>query len=98
MCRLKSEISKIKIAHIWFDAEKIYVRLLNGKKLSSSLKKFPRLNNANESQRKNWRLIGKGIGVHWVELDEDISVNTLIKLRTRKSGHISWKKKIPKKE
>jgi hypothetical protein len=39
---------------------------------------FPRLRDANEQQRKNWRLIGRGIGIHWEEIDEDISVKSLL--------------------
>ncbi len=39
---------------------------------------FPRLLHASPQERKNWRLIGKGQGIHWAELDEDISVEGLL--------------------
>jgi hypothetical protein len=39
---------------------------------------FPRLRDASDKQRKNWRFIGKGMGVHWPEIGEDIAVSTVI--------------------
>ncbi len=43
---------------------------------------FPRLREASDAQRANWRLIGHGEGVHWPDLDEDVSVNALLGLPT----------------
>jgi hypothetical protein len=62
-----------------FDKEKIHVRLRDGREISVPLEWFPRLKEASPKQRKNWRLIGKGIGIHWPDLDEDISVSALLK-------------------
>jgi hypothetical protein len=42
---------------------------------------FPRLAAASPKQKSNWRLIGGGIGVHWPDLDEDISVESLLASR-----------------
>lgn len=53
--------------------------LADGREISAPLEWFPRLRDANEAQRHNWRLIGKGIGVHWPEIDEDIAVSTLMR-------------------
>ena len=39
---------------------------------------FPRLRNATEVQRKDWRLVGRGVGIHGEEIDEDISVASLL--------------------
>ena len=39
---------------------------------------FPRLRDATPEQRKNWRLIGGGVGIHWEDVDEDISVESLL--------------------
>ncbi len=41
---------------------------------------FPKLRDAKPEQREKWRLIGRGIGIHWEELDEGISVESLLKL------------------
>jgi hypothetical protein len=42
------------------------------------IKRYPRLRHATTAQRKGWRLIGKGLGVRWEELDEDLSVENLL--------------------
>ena len=52
--------------------------LADGREISAPLEWFPRLREANDAQRKNWRFIGNGIGVHWPEIDEDISVRSLM--------------------
>ncbi len=48
--------------------------LSDGKELAAPLAWFPRLRDATPAQRKHWRLIGRGYGIHWPEVDEDISV------------------------
>jgi hypothetical protein len=42
---------------------------------------FPRLRNATDDQRKKWRLIGEGIGIHWEEVDEDIETESLLAIQ-----------------
>jgi hypothetical protein len=49
------------------------------REVSTPLEWFPRLRGATAEQRKNWRLIAKGIGIHWEEVDEDIAVSTLLR-------------------
>ncbi|MCL5985471.1 MAG: DUF2442 domain-containing protein [Actinobacteria bacterium] len=64
---------------IWFDSEMMHIRLLDGREISVPLEWFPKLREATNEQKMKWRLIGKGIGIHWEELDEDISVAALLK-------------------
>jgi hypothetical protein len=73
-----TKASDARAADVWFDSDKMHVRLLDGRELSIPIEWFPKLRNANENQRNKWRLIGKGIGVHWEELDEDISISALL--------------------
>ena len=54
------------------------VRLADGREISVPLEWFPRLRNASPEQRRNWRLLGTGVGLHWPDLDEDISVAGLL--------------------
>jgi hypothetical protein len=54
------------------------VVLADGRELSVPLTWFPRLQKATRTQRNRWRLIGGGVGIHWEELDEDISVQALL--------------------
>jgi hypothetical protein len=54
------------------------VSLADGREVSAPLAWFPRLLKATKEQRNNWRLIGGGIGIHWEDVDEDISVESLL--------------------
>jgi len=79
MRTLISKESESLAVDVRFDKEKIRIHLSDGREISVPLEWFPRLKEASPKQRKNWRLIGKGIGIHWPELDEDISVSALLK-------------------
>ncbi|OOP55240.1 MAG: hypothetical protein AYP45_15910 [Candidatus Brocadia carolinensis] len=63
---------------IWFDNENMWVALTDGRQLSIPLVYFPRLLNATPEQRDNYELSGGGTGIHWEEIDEDISVPGLL--------------------
>jgi hypothetical protein len=54
------------------------VHLADGRTLSVPLAWYPRLLHATSKERSRWRLIGKGEGIHWPDLDEDISVESLL--------------------
>jgi hypothetical protein len=56
----------------------LHVSLADGREVSAPLAWFPRLLKATKEQRENWRLIGGGIGIHWEDVDEDISVESLL--------------------
>jgi len=55
------------------------VTLSDGRVVSVPLAWFPRLADAMPRQRSDWELIGGGIGIHWEEIDEDISVESLLR-------------------
>jgi len=54
------------------------VDLVDGRSISAPLEWYPRLHRATPAQRANWRLIGDGHGIHWPDVDEDISTIMLI--------------------
>lgn len=58
--------------------DEIEITLADGRHISAPLEWFPRLRDATPADRANWRLIGRGIGVHWPTVDEDISVHSLL--------------------
>ena len=60
------------------DADSLQVTLADGRVVSAPLEWFPRLRDATLEQQANWRFIGPGIGIHWEELDEDISIRSLL--------------------
>jgi len=57
----------------------MHVQLSDGREIIVPLEWFPSLRNATDEQRNKWRLIGKGVGIHWEDLDEDISVAGLLR-------------------
>ena len=61
-----------------FTGDSLVVALRDGRQVSAPLEWFPRLRRATRKQRKNWRLIGGGVGIHWEDIDEDISVRSLL--------------------
>lgn len=62
-----------------FTEDALQVRLSDGREVSAPLEWFPRLRDASRAQRAHWRLIGRGIGIHWEDVDEDISVTSLLR-------------------
>ena len=71
--------AQTRATDVLFSKGKICVRLKDGREISVPLDWFPALKAASPKKRKNWRLIGRGIGIHWPDLDEDISVSALLK-------------------
>jgi len=65
--------------NVRFTTDALLVALSDGREISTPLEWFPRLRDATPVQRKNWRLIARGIGIHWEDVDEDISVATLLR-------------------
>jgi hypothetical protein len=57
------------------------VILADGREISVPLIWSPRLQNASVEERKHWRLIGGGIGIHWEDIDEDVSIESLLRLK-----------------
>jgi len=62
----------------------LVVELVDGRTLTVPLTWYPRLAHGTPDERANWRLIGEGEGIHWPDVDEDISVEGL--LAGRRSG------------
>ena len=65
-------------SEVWFADLKMFVRLEDGREIAVPLDWFPRLRDATENERKNWRLIGGGEGIHWESINEDILVEGLL--------------------
>ena len=68
------------VEHVYFDEQRLHVSRTDGREISVPLEWFPRLYHATDEQRRNWELIGRGVGIHWEEIDEDISVAGLLGL------------------
>ena len=68
------------------------VDLSDGRTISVPLAWYPRLTYASQAEQNNWRLIGKGYGIHWEDLDEDISVEGLLAGKPSGESQTSFKK------
>jgi len=69
-----SENISIQAIDIHSDQDLLIILLNTGGILRDAISKYPRLKAASEQQLKNYRLIGKGVGVHWPDVDEDLSL------------------------
>ena len=68
------------------------VELSDGRGLSVPLDWYPRLVHATQAERKRWRLIGRGRGIHWDLLDEDISIDGLLAGKPSGESQASFQK------
>ena len=80
----RTEISLTEATTVAVTEETLTAELSDGRTISVLLAWYPRLVHATPEERGNWELIGGGQGIHWSDLDEDISVENL--LAGRKSG------------
>ena len=71
--------SKPRAANVRVLDSEVVVDLVDGRVISAPLHWFPRLLNATAEQRDEWRLIGQGEGIHWPAIDEDLSVEGLLR-------------------
>ena len=70
---------RAKAERVDTDDETLTVTLEDGRTVGVPLAWYPRLLHGTRAQRRRWRLIGRGEGIHWPDLDEDISVEGLVK-------------------
>jgi hypothetical protein len=74
------------------------VDLTDGRTISVPLGCYPRLEHANSGERANWRLIGKGQGIHWEEIDEDISIEGILAGKPSGESQASFKRWLQGRE
>ncbi len=78
MSTLTTEIEIANITNVEITEDALTVNLDDGRTISVPIGWYPRLLNGTKKERNNWRIIGKGEGIHWNDLDEDISVKGLL--------------------
>ena len=69
----------VRVADVEVTEDELSVRLMDGRTISVPLVWYPRLLNATQAQRENWRIAGGGYGIHWEEIDEDLSTEGLLR-------------------
>jgi hypothetical protein len=68
-----------RVRDVRFDDASIIVDLMDGRAISAPLAWYPRLLQASVAQRQHWELAGAGYGIHWPDLDEDLSTDGLLR-------------------
>ena len=68
-----------QVKDVHFSEDSMSVDLLDGRTISVPLAWYPRLLHASPKKRRNWKRAGGGYGIHWPELDEDLSVAGLLR-------------------
>ena len=84
MSTLLTELREATAHNVSVSDDVLAVDLADGRTITVPLAWFPRLTHGTPAERANWRLIASGEGIHWPDLDEDISVESL--LAGRRSG------------
>lgn len=82
---------------VYFSEDSITVRMDDGRSLSIPLEWYPRLLHGTTAERENYELIGDGEGMHWPDLDEDISVEGLLAGRRSAESAASLAKWLEKR-
>jgi hypothetical protein len=68
-----------RVADVKFTKDTLSVALRDGRTIIVPLAWYPRLLEANVTQRKNWQIVGGGYGIHWPDIDEDLSTEGLLR-------------------
>lgn len=85
-------------ANVHVEGDSLSVELTDGRVLFVPLAWYPRLSRGTAQERNEWRLIGKGQGIHWPLLDEDISVENLILGKPSGESQASFKRWLEQRE
>lgn len=91
------ELSSPCANRILFDNDSIIVELEDGRTVSAPVSWYPRLANASEEERNNWEIFGR-TGLHWPDIDEDISVLALLAGKASNESQSSLQKWLDKRD
>ena len=83
---MSSLTTDVRVSDVVITDDSFTIVLNDGRSVSAPLEWYPRLLHGTSEERKNWRLVGDAEGIHWPDLDEDISIqNLLLGKRSRES-------------
>jgi hypothetical protein len=74
-----AEAADERVSDVRFESDRIVVDLRDGRTIAVPLAFYPRLLNATPEQRRNWEIAGAGYGIHWPDIDEDLSTEGLLR-------------------
>jgi Protein of unknown function (DUF2442) len=76
---ISAKITDERVLDVRFDEHSLIVDLMDGRTISAPLAWYPRLANATSEQRTKWENCGGGYGIHWPDIDEDLSTEGLLR-------------------
>jgi Protein of unknown function (DUF2442) len=76
---ISAKITDERVLDVRFDEHSLIVDLMDGRTISAPLAWYPRLANATADQRAHWEKCGGGYGIHWPDVDEDLSTAGLLR-------------------
>ena len=76
-------MNELRISNVSVPGDLLTVTFADGQQVSVPVAYFPRLQSASAAQRAEWQLIGRGLGVHWESVDEDLSVENILTAYSR---------------
>ena len=77
-CASPAARARKKANHVTVTDDSLTLNLHDGRTISVPIAWYPRLLHGSAAERRNWRFIGDGEGIHWPDLDEDISIENII--------------------
>ena len=83
----------VRATNVVLDDARLVVDLMDGRTIAVPLAWYPRLANATPQQRNHWQLAGGGYGIHWPDIDEDLSTEGLLRgarVKHIKDTHVRW--------
>ncbi len=72
-------LADIRVKNVIIEDDNLAVEIMEGRTIKAPLAWYPRLFNASKEQLQKWQICGGGYGIHWEEIDEDISVEGLLR-------------------
>ncbi len=87
-----------RVQHVEVSDDALTIGLDDGRTISLPLGWYPRLQRATAEERGHWRLIADGVGIHWPDLDEDISVENLLAGRPSGESQRSFKRWLEQRQ
>lgn len=76
---ISTRVADERVAGVRFADERLVVDLADGRTIAVPVAWYPRLANATPAQRENWEVAGAGYGIHWPDVDEDLSTEGLLR-------------------
>jgi hypothetical protein len=76
---ISTRVADERVSDVRFEDDRLIVDLADGRTIAVPVAWYPRLEKATAAERANWELAGSGYGIHWPDIDEDLSTEGLLR-------------------